>query len=112
MWIISSCRRERHTNYGPAVHIQLPATSTSRQLRGQASSMNSSISASTHWTGRGRRGFCRLADTQFGRLAFPPGAGTRGYGALHADYIDPIEGAHVMILRISTAIANEFGAFG
>lgn len=56
--------------------------------------------------------FPGLADFTMDEAADYPVAGTRGYGALHADYIDPIEGAHVMILRISTAIANEFGAFG
>jgi phosphoenolpyruvate carboxylase len=40
------------------------------------------------------------------------GAGGQGYGALHAAFFDPIDRAHQLMLRISTAIANEFGAFG
>jgi phosphoenolpyruvate carboxylase len=42
---------------------------------------------------------------------YPP-PGTRGYEALHAGYIDPIERAHGLVLRITAAVANEFGAFG
>lgn len=40
------------------------------------------------------------------------GSGGQGYAALHATFFDPIERAHGLMLRISTAIANEFGAFG
>ncbi|MBX7481959.1 phosphoenolpyruvate carboxylase [Qipengyuania qiaonensis] len=42
---------------------------------------------------------------------YPSGAG-EGYAAIREDYIDPIEQAHALCLRISTAIANEFGAHG
>jgi phosphoenolpyruvate carboxylase len=35
-----------------------------------------------------------------------------GYQAIQADYIDPIEHAYALCLRISTAIANHFGAHG
>lgn len=42
---------------------------------------------------------------------YPLGAG-EGYAAIRANYIDPIEQAHALCLRISTAIANEFGAHG
>ena len=35
-----------------------------------------------------------------------------GYGAIERDFIEPIAAAHAMILRIGTAIANEFGAHG
>lgn len=38
--------------------------------------------------------------------------GGQGYAGLHVAYFDPIERAHGLLLRISTAIANEFGAFG
>ncbi|MBX7501537.1 phosphoenolpyruvate carboxylase [Qipengyuania sp. YG27] len=42
---------------------------------------------------------------------YPVGVG-EGYAAIRANYIDPIEQAHALCLRISTAIANEFGAHG
>ena len=35
-----------------------------------------------------------------------------GYAAVRAQYIDPIERAHALNLRIATAIANHFGAHG
>jgi phosphoenolpyruvate carboxylase len=35
-----------------------------------------------------------------------------GYGAIHRDFIDPIERANALALRITTAIANLFGAHG
>jgi phosphoenolpyruvate carboxylase len=41
-----------------------------------------------------------------------PDGGEEGYGAIERDYIAPIEAAHRLNLRISTAIANEFGAHG
>ncbi|MEX0341236.1 MAG: phosphoenolpyruvate carboxylase [Erythrobacter sp.] len=42
---------------------------------------------------------------------YPRGEG-EGYAAIRANYIDPIEQAYALCLRISTAIANEFGAHG
>ncbi len=42
---------------------------------------------------------------------YPDGDG-EGYSALHRDYIDPIDQANQLALRISAAIANEFGAHG
>ncbi|WP_421989644.1 phosphoenolpyruvate carboxylase [Qipengyuania sp.] len=42
---------------------------------------------------------------------YPVGAG-EGYAAIRENYIDPIEQAYTLCLRISTAIANEFGAHG
>ncbi|MXO51737.1 phosphoenolpyruvate carboxylase [Erythrobacter gaetbuli] len=42
---------------------------------------------------------------------YPRGAG-EGYDAIRTNYIDPIEQAHGLSLRISTAIANLFGAHG
>jgi len=42
---------------------------------------------------------------------YPIGAG-EGYAAIREKYIDPIEQAYALCLRISTAIANEFGAHG
>ncbi|MBA3055986.1 MAG: phosphoenolpyruvate carboxylase [Sphingomonadales bacterium] len=41
-----------------------------------------------------------------------PDSGATSYGAIQRDYIDPIERAHQLSLRITTAIANEFGAHG
>ncbi|WP_427968586.1 phosphoenolpyruvate carboxylase [Altererythrobacter sp.] len=35
-----------------------------------------------------------------------------GYSQIRRDYIDPIERAYGLVLRLSTAIANEFGAHG
>ena len=42
---------------------------------------------------------------------YPRGEG-EGYAAIRRDHIDPIEQAYELCLRISTAIANEFGAHG
>ena len=42
---------------------------------------------------------------------YPDGEG-EGYAAIGRDYIDPIEQAHALNLRISTSIANLFGAHG
>ncbi|MDF1833305.1 MAG: phosphoenolpyruvate carboxylase [Alteraurantiacibacter sp. bin_em_oilr2.035] len=42
---------------------------------------------------------------------WPDGA-DEGYEAIHRDFIDPIERAHKLSLRISTAISNIFGAHG
>lgn len=41
-----------------------------------------------------------------------PDASTEGYAAITRDYIDPIERAYVLMLRLSVAIANQFGAHG
>ncbi len=41
-----------------------------------------------------------------------PDEGATGYAAIQRDYIDPIERANALALRIATAIANEFGAHG
>ncbi|MCB2067461.1 MAG: phosphoenolpyruvate carboxylase, partial [Erythrobacter sp.] len=41
-----------------------------------------------------------------------PDGGDEGYDAIHRDFIDPIERAHVLSLRVTTAIANLFGAHG
>ena len=42
---------------------------------------------------------------------YPDDAAT-GYEPIHRDFIDPIEQAYALSLRITTAIANEFGAHG
>ena len=41
-----------------------------------------------------------------------PDSETDSYAAIRAEYIDPIEQSYALILRISAAIANEFGAHG
>jgi phosphoenolpyruvate carboxylase len=41
-----------------------------------------------------------------------PDEGATSYAAIHRDYIDPSHRAHALALRITTAIANEFGAHG
>ena len=45
------------------------------------------------------------------RADYPDGAG-EGYGAIQRDFIDPLERAYRLSLRVATAIANEFGAHG
>ena len=42
---------------------------------------------------------------------YPEGEG-EGYSAIRDNYIDPIEQAYALSLRVSTSIANEFGAHG
>ena len=42
---------------------------------------------------------------------YPRGEGD-GYAAIRREYIEPIEQAYDLCLRISTAIANQFGAHG
>lgn len=41
-----------------------------------------------------------------------PDGGEEGYGAIERDFMTPIARAYELTLRISTAIANEFGAHG
>ena len=41
-----------------------------------------------------------------------PDASVEGYAQISADYIDPIERAYALMLRLSVAIANQFGAHG
>ena len=41
-----------------------------------------------------------------------PDEGATSYAALHRDFVDPIDRAHGLSLRIAAAIANEFGAHG
>ncbi|HZF45805.1 MAG TPA: phosphoenolpyruvate carboxylase, partial [Sphingomonadaceae bacterium] len=42
---------------------------------------------------------------------YPEGA-DEGYEFIHRNYVDPIERAYLLSLRITTAIANHFGAHG
>ena len=41
-----------------------------------------------------------------------PDSSATGYAQIHADYIDPIARSYALSLRITTALANEFGAHG
>ena len=41
-----------------------------------------------------------------------PDDGAQTYATIQSSYIDPIAQAHALSLRISTAIANHFGAHG
>lgn len=41
-----------------------------------------------------------------------PDAASEGYAQIGRDYIDPIERAYALMLRLSTSIANQFGAHG
>jgi len=41
-----------------------------------------------------------------------PDEGATGYAAIHRDFIDPVARSQALALRITTAIANEFGAHG
>jgi phosphoenolpyruvate carboxylase len=41
-----------------------------------------------------------------------PDEGATSYAAIHRDFIDPIARSQALALRITTAIANEFGAHG
>jgi phosphoenolpyruvate carboxylase len=56
--------------------------------------------------------FPGLGDFAMNEAADYPASGGQGYAALHHAFFDPIERAHALMLRVSTAIANEFGAFG
>lgn len=56
--------------------------------------------------------FPGLADFALDEVADYPSGEAHGYAALHRAYFDPIERAQGLMLRVSTAIANEFGAFG
>ena len=56
--------------------------------------------------------FPSLSDFSVTEPADYPDDGAYGYDAIQRDYINPIEVAHGLALRIGTAIANEFGAHG
>jgi phosphoenolpyruvate carboxylase len=56
--------------------------------------------------------FPRLADFDLDEPTEYPEGADEGYEALRRRFIDPIEQAHGLSLRISTAIANLFGAHG
>ena len=56
--------------------------------------------------------FPRIARFDLAEDADWPDGADEGYEAIHRDFIDPIERAHALSLRLSTAIANIFGAHG
>ncbi|MGX7896605.1 phosphoenolpyruvate carboxylase [Tsuneonella sp. HG222] len=56
--------------------------------------------------------FPRIGDFAVAEPSDYPDSGEEGYAALRARYIDPIEHAYVLTRRITTAIANMFGAHG
>ncbi len=56
--------------------------------------------------------FPELSDFSVAEPGDYPDDKASGYGAIQRAYVDPIERAHGLILRITTAIANEFGAHG
>ena len=53
-----------------------------------------------------------LGDFSVDEPADYPDEAATGYTAIRRDYIEPIERAYALALRIGTAIANEFGAHG
>jgi phosphoenolpyruvate carboxylase len=56
--------------------------------------------------------FPRIEDFSVDCPSDYPDSGASGYAQIHADFIDPIERSYRLALRITTAIANEFGAHG
>ncbi len=54
----------------------------------------------------------KLGDFSVSEASDYPDEGATGYAAIRRDYIEPIARAQVLSLRISAAIANEFGAHG
>ena len=56
--------------------------------------------------------FPRITDFSVREPSDYPDSGEEGYGALRARFIDPIERANALSLRITRAIANLFGAHG
>lgn len=56
--------------------------------------------------------FPQASDFALDAPADYPDSGTEGYAQIGRDLIDPIERAYALMLRISTTIANQFGAHG
>ncbi len=56
--------------------------------------------------------FPKIGDFTMSEPTDYPEGGDEGYEAIRRAYIDPIEHAYALSLRISTAIANHFGAHG
>ena len=56
--------------------------------------------------------FPEIGDFSVSEPSDYPDKSAMGYGAIHRDFIDPIETSYALSLRIATAIANVFGAHG
>jgi len=56
--------------------------------------------------------FPKIGDFELRQPTEYPEGADEGYEAIRRDFIDPIDTAYRLSLRISTAIANEFGAHG
>ncbi|MEO6040464.1 MAG: phosphoenolpyruvate carboxylase [Croceibacterium sp.] len=56
--------------------------------------------------------FPQLGDFQLAAPTDYPDGGDQGYAAIRRDFIDPIDEAYRLSLRIGTAIGNRFGAHG
>ncbi len=56
--------------------------------------------------------FPSIGDFDMAEASDYPDGGDSGYLAIRREFIDPIEQAYALVLRIGTAIANEFGAHG
>lgn len=56
--------------------------------------------------------FPKLGDFSVEEPTDYPDEGATSYAAIHRDFLDPIDRAQSLALRITTAIANEFGAHG
>ncbi len=56
--------------------------------------------------------FPSIADFSVSDPSDYPDEGATGYDEIHRMFIDPVERAHMLSLRIATAVANTFGAHG
>jgi phosphoenolpyruvate carboxylase len=56
--------------------------------------------------------FPKIGDFQLREPTDYPEGSDEGYEAIHRAFIDPIDRAHALTLRLTTAIANRFGAHG
>lgn len=56
--------------------------------------------------------FPKIGDFNVSEPADYPDDADEGYGHIHQNYVDPIERAYALVLRLSGAVANEFGAHG
>ena len=67
------------------------------------------------WWGRGASfpiSFPKIDDFSVSEPTQYPDEGATSYAAIHRDFIDPVARSQALALRITTAIANEFGAHG
>ena len=56
--------------------------------------------------------FPKIGDFSVEEATDYPDGGATGYAAIHRDFVEPIARSHALALRITTAVANEFGAHG